>query len=446
MELATAMCKLRGAAFWSLDSVTGGVVKRAYRELRAFDAMDSQSGQLAEHRQSALRKLLQHAVDTTEFYSDVRGKTLDEFPVVDKNGLRERQESFMSSKYNKSELVTMSTSGSTGTPFVCYQDRGKKRRVTAEVIHYSESAGYRVGGNLIYLRAITEETRKSKLQQWVQNETLLDISNLDDLHIERLLSIVESSSRSGSMLLAYASTYDAMKDYFRRNGVAAVGNSRIQGIVASSEMLFDETRQTMADAFGCRCYSRYSNQENGIIGQDDLENNTFILNEAHYVVEILEMDCDQPATQGEVGRIVVTDLYNYAMPMIRYDTGDVGSIVYIERNGFKKRAIADFGGRRVDQVSDCAGRRLSPHAITNSLWRFSGIRQFQFIQETQTRYTVKISPADGFAALDEVRLLLQKILGDRAVVDVKLVDEIPVLSSGKRKYIVNNMISAQDLR
>lgn len=306
-------------------------------------------------------------------------------------------------------------------------------------IFYSEKAGYSVGSNLIYLRAITAESHKSRLHQWIQNETLLDISNLDDEHIERLLGDIEKASRIGSMMLAYASTYDALKDYSRRKGHSAVGSSKIHGLVSSSEMLFDDTRDAMSEAFNCRCFSRYSNQENGIIGQDDTENNTFILNEAHYIVEILKMDADELATEGQVGRIVVTDLYNYAMPMIRYDTGDIGSITYVQRNGIKKKAITSFGGRRVDVVYDCHGKRLSPHSIGNAFWSFPEIHQWQFVQESKTQYTIKINIKGKFERRSKVQAMLLRLLGDEAEITIEFVDDIPVLASGKRKYIASKV-------
>lgn len=436
--MARAMHELRRVAFWCLDKARGGAVSQAYRELRAFDAMDSRSTEIMEHQHLALQQLMNHAVATTRFYGGMREGPLAQFPVINKNVIRTHQEDFMSNKYDRSRLVTMATSGSTGTPFVCYQNPGKKKRVNAEIIYYSEKAGYSVGGKLIFLRALTEESRKSRLQQWIQNETLLDISRLDDEHIEQLLRDIEKASRrEGAMILAYASTYDAFKDYFRRRGHGAIRCTRVDGIVSSSEMLFDGTREAMERAFGCRCFSRYSNQENGVIGQDDVQNNVFVLNEAHYIIETLKMDSDAPATEDEVGRIVITDLYNYAMPMIRYDTGDIGSIVRVVRNGIEKKALADFGGRRVDVVLDCRGNRLSPHSITNRLWSFPEIRQYQFVQESQTQYTVIMSVDHGFARQGHLTAALLELLGAEADIRICLVDEIPVLASGKRKYIVN---------
>ena len=440
--IANAMCKLRSTAFWFLDAaVKGGDVKKACQELKTFDALDSRSALLAEHQQLALQKLLQHAISTTNFYGKIQGNCLADFPIVDKNIIRKQQDDFISSKYNKTELHTMATSGSTGTPFICYQNIGKKRRVNAEVIYYSEKAGYSVGKNLIYLLEITKESHKPKLVQWIQNETLLDISNLDDKRIEMLLGEIDKASRTGSMIKSYASTLEAVSDYFRRKGISAVDQARISGVVSGAEMLFDDTRDAISKAFHCHCFARYSNQENGIIGQDDTEKNVFILNEAHFIVEIFRMDEDELAAEGEVGRIVVTDLYNYAMPMVRYDTGDLGSIVYVERNGVDKKAITNFGGRRIDMVFDCHGNRLSPHTFSTYFRSFSEIQQYQFIQENKTRYSVKINTETEFVRQNELKAFLQHSLGDKAVINIETVKEIPVLASGKRKYIVNKMLS-----
>lgn len=335
----------------------------------------------------------------------------------------------------------MSTSGSTGTPFISYQNFEKKKRVNAAVIHYSQKAGYRVGKNLIFLRAMTEESKKSTLKQWIQNENLIDISYLSNEDIKNILIEIKEISKKGSntMILAYASTLDILKDYFLKFDTNIARKADVSGIVSSSEMLYDETREVLEEAFNCKVFSRYSNQENGIIGQDDHLNNNFILNQANYYVEVFKLDKDQLADKGEVGRIVVTDLFNYAMPMIRYDTGDIGSINYIKENGLKKKIINNFGGRKVDVVYNVDGHRLSPHSLTNNFWRFNKIKQYQFIQEGKSDYIVKINVGNNFNKEDELIKVLNRLLGSESNIKINYVDEIPVLSSGKRKYIVNKI-------
>jgi phenylacetate-CoA ligase len=433
------LCKIRNRAFWTLDSLKGRPIKAAYEEIKKIDNINSSDKYINNYHNQAFNKLAKHAIATTEYYKDIKIDSLNNFPVINKIIIKDSQNKFLSNKYKKDQLIQMSTSGSTGIPFVSYQDIGKKRRVNAEVIYYSEKAGYSVGKNLIFMRVITDKTYKSKLNQWTQNETLIDIGNLDDQKIELIIDKIIGVSRNGSMILAYASTYDVFRDYFIRNGYSITEKANIAGVISSSEMLFDNTRELMSKAFNCRVYSRYSNQENGIIGQDDEENNVFIINEADYIVEIFDMERDNPVSEGEIGRIVVTDLFNYAMPMIRYDTGDIGSITTINNNGSIKKAIINFGGRRIDVVYDSFGNRLSPHIITNNFWGFPEIKQYQFIQETKNEYTVKINVEGKFIRQDEVKEKLFSLLGNKAVVKIELIDEIPVMASGKRKYIINHV-------
>jgi len=431
--------RLRATGLWGLDLVKGGERKKAYCGLRAFDAMDSTCPAIQEHQREALHNLLLHAITTTRFYQEMRGDNLAEFPVVDKNIIRARQDDFMSNKYDKRTLTWITTSGSTGTPFMVYRNAEKVCRVSAEVLYYNEKAGYRFGANWIKLRALSKPSHRATLKERIKPEKVVGISRIDDAHIERLLHTVQGITQRASIIVAYASTYDALRDYFRTNGAMPSADMRIAGMVSTSEMLFDDTRDTMEKVFHCRCFSRYSNQENGIIGQDSMNRNVFILNEAHYIIEVLKMDRNEPAHDGEIGRIVITDLYNYAMPMIRYDTGDIGSLAYVREGGVTKKAISDFAGRRVDAVFDTHANRLSPHSITNTMWLFPEIRQFQFIQEDNKNYTMRLNINEPFKRQEELRTQLQKLLGSDAKVIFEVVEEIPVLASGKRKYIVNKM-------
>ena len=431
------MCELRRAGFFYLDQLRGGTVKKAYQRLKTFDSLDSHSPQVLQHQQSALRNLLKHAADTTKFYSSFKDMDLKDFPVINKDIIKTQQNSFLSKKYKKENLTVMFTSGSTGIPFSSYQDKIKKKHVNAELIYYSEKAGYQLGKNLTYIRGATQGNYRTKFKQWLHNETLILVSKLDDITLEKITEKINSGSES--TILGYASTYSSLKNYFDRNGCASVNKAKVKGIISNGEMILDDTRETIEKAFNCRCYSRYSNQENGVIGQDDTENNIFLLNEAHYIVEILKMDTDEPAEKGEVGRIVLTDLYNYAMPMIRYDTGDIGSIKYLKQGDITKKTIDDFGGRKRDMIFDCKGNHLYSSVLSIGFDQFPEVRQFQFIQESPVQYRIKINTSNEFKGKDELVKWLKDFLGQEAEIAIEHVDEIPILESGKRKMVINLM-------
>ena len=104
------------------------------------------------------------------------------------------------------------------------------------------------------------------------------------------------------------------------------------------------------------------------------------------------------------------------------------------------KGIGNFGGRVVDMIFDTEGNQMSPHTITNSMWEFQGVRQFQFIQKKKREYVLKLNvDKDTFMQEDKIISILTQRLGSDAEIRIEYCDEIPVLASGKRRYIVNDM-------
>lgn len=430
----------RAQAFWCMDILKGGYVKKALQPLIAIGDGIWSEEQITGYQQDCLQKLLTHAKETVPFYRNQSDIDLNHWPVVNKNTLRENADKAISNLYDKQKLIRMSTSGSTGTPFVSWQDVGKKKYVNAETLYYNGKIGFSIGRRIIYLRSIVGEVQKSKLQQFSQNIILLDCKDLSDEGIkEKLKLIAQYSKGCGAMMMGYASTLEAFRRYFDKYGYKEAEDANLYGIVSGSEMLYDSTRESMEKAFHCECVSRYANEENGFLGQDGIENNVFEINRADYFVEILKMDEDIPALPGEIGRIVITDFFNYAMPMIRYDTGDVGAIVKISDGRKEYQAIGSFGGRSVDTVTDCHGNYVSPHAITNMMWSHQQVKQFQFVQNDIGRYTIRLNVDPK--QVDEGTLIsgYRNIFGMEAEFRIEYCDEIPVLNSSKRRYIVNEI-------
>lgn len=151
--------------------------------------------------------------------------------------------------------------------------------------------------------------------------------------------------------------------------------------------------------------------------------------QASYYVEVLREGSDEPAPEGEAGRIVVTDLYNRAFPMVRYDTDDLGTMV---RDPSDERALGCVWGRRVDSVYDASGALINPHGVTNGMWGVEGVRQWQFAQTTPGEYEVRVLPDEG-ADPDPADIIsrLGPVLGPGARVAVRRVGGIPVLGSGR---------------
>ena len=203
---------IRAGLFWTLDALRGGPVHRAFEQIAHADAVCFDDPWLAEHQRQAWLALRDHVREHVPFYRDCPD-ALSDFPVVDKNTIRDGGEAFFSDAFPREALYQMSTSGSTGTPFISYQDAGKKRQVRAEVIYYGSRLGYRLGSNLSYIRNVVKQISKSPLRQFLQNQTLIDFGRLDDAGVEEILAQLRQVSRRESVtLMGYASTYAALRD------------------------------------------------------------------------------------------------------------------------------------------------------------------------------------------------------------------------------------------
>jgi phenylacetate-CoA ligase len=205
-----------------------------------------------------------------------------------------------------------------------------------------------------------------------------------------------------------------------------------------SESLNEFTKASLEKYFGVPAVSRYSNLENGIIAQQETNGNLrFLVNTASYHIEILKIDTDAPAKEGELGRIIVTDLYNYAMPMIRYDTGDVGSL---EQDASKpgRLYLSKVEGRKLDMLYDTKGTIVSSYIMYKNMWQYTEIRQYQLIQNGEKEYLFKINVGETFERESQLVEEFKSYLGDDAVFQIEYVEEIPLLDSGKRRKLVNN--------
>ena len=75
------------------------------------------------------------------------------------------------------------------------------------------------------------------------------------------------------------------------------------------------------------------------------------------------------------------------------------------------------------------------------MWEFQGVKQYQFIQKGEKQYIIKLNvDKDSFTKEDRIRTIFLEKFGHDAEITIKYCNEIPVLASGKRRYIINEML------
>jgi phenylacetate-CoA ligase len=422
--------------FWLLDFLKGNKIRKHYNEI-VLMLNHASSDEALQRQEKNLSALLHHAVTTTQFYKN--GFTaLKNFPVVNKTIIRESFPLFISNKYKESELIPVVTSGSTGTPFKVYHDRNKKLRNSADTICFAHLSGYNIGDRVIYLKVWVNQNMKSSLRFWMENMVPVDVFLLNDANIRDVLHRMEND-QSTCVLVGYASALELLCKYLEKNYKEYV-NTSVKSVIAMSETLNDCTKINLQKYFHAPVVSRYSNLENGILAQQEINGSgRYVINTASYIVEILKMDSDDKAEPGQTGRIVITDLFNYGMPFIRYDTGDIG-VLSPDSDKAGNMYLAKVEGRKQDMVYDTQGNFISSYRIQFIFEEYPDIIQYQLIQIGWKEYTIKLNPDGMF--IKEVELIkeLKSCLGEDAVFTIEYVSEIPLLSSGKRKMIINTLL------
>ena len=422
---------IRRTGFWTIDSLKGGATKKHYRAINQIMANPNSETNVAR-RSAILNDLLDHATKTVPFYSKYRQEYFDVFPVVQKNMIVNNFDDFKSNRFQTKELYKVTTSGSTGIPFFLFINQNKKNRNSADTLFFLKNVGYNIGDRLYFLRLWKGE-RKNTLSKLLQNIVKVDISKMTDDFIDNLLNDLRAD-KSSKYCIGIASSLETLCNYLDKTHSKGL-NLNIKSFIANSEALNRYTKKSIEKYFNAPIVSRYSNEEQGIIAQQEINGNeTFRINWASYIVEIFNMEKDIPAKLGETGRIVVTDLFNYSMPLIRYDTGDVGSM----KLAGKELVLAKVEGRKMDLIYDTKGELISSYSIYPIMHLYyNQLKQYQFIQIGQKKYLIKLNVHDKFHSGTDLINAFKSILGKDAQITIEFVNDIPILSSGKRKKVMN---------
>ncbi len=434
---------LRKEGFWLSDMLKGGHIKSHYQDIKGilenFDSPES-----LKRRNHHLNNILNHAVTTTDFYREYSGKTdLRDFPIINKSIIRKNYDSIQSDPFRKKRNFKMSTSGSSGTPFTTLQNTDKKRRNTADAIYFKQQVGFEIGYRLYYVRKWFKMHQRDWLTTEMRNIRMVNVTEFTDAYLSDFIQALKNDS-SNKVILAYSSALRDICKYLDNSGSQSV-QTDISCIIAMAEGLGDYTRKTLKKYFNAPILLRYSNMENGILSLQLSEiNNHLQINWASYFVEILHPVKDVPVEEGELGRVVVTDFFNYAMPFIRYDTGDLARMV--SDTVFNTApAFSKVEGRKMDVLYDTSGRIQSSFIIFH-LESYSEIKQFQFIQVNEKQYTLKLNLEGTFKHEEKLKDLFKGYLGNDAEISIIYENEIPQLSSGKRRLIINNYKKERDKR
>jgi phenylacetate-CoA ligase len=430
---------LRNRAFKTIDALRNKPIQKYINELYDFEITGFEYTTV----QKKLKELLTLAQSASPYYENKNGDfELSTYPVIAKSFLINNANDIRSMRHTQEKLIRVSTSGSYGTPFSFYLTPEKKKRQKAEVIYYGLEAGYEVGVSHAYFRTTLS---KSRFKLLLQNETFICSKILGNDFLIDARALLKKKKLK--ILIGFPSAIAMLAQFCIDSGDKPT-DFVVKGVLTFAENLTAKQRNCISKVFGCKVYSRYGTEELGVLGCQSDNESDFILNTCNYVVEILKLHENVSVSPGEMGRVVVTDLHSDAFPLIRYETGDLAVLgdVFEENKGWAK-SLKMLSGRVMQMLNATNGEKLYPLYFENIIEKTDFFVQYQLIQRTKKEFTLKLVPRATFdtSEFSEIVLIneLREWLGDDALIELQMVDDIEMLPSGKRPSVINNLAMYQ---
>ncbi|MHA1280572.1 MAG: phenylacetate--CoA ligase family protein, partial [Candidatus Helarchaeota archaeon] len=178
------MKNIRWYVFWVVDFLIGRPVRKYYNEVKSCYNHGASTAEI----QTKIHRLINHAINTTEFYKSYNRNTdLNQLPVVNKMIYKESYDKFLSSQHkNAKSIRKRNTSGSTGIPFTMVQNRDKIHHNTAASIFLCSLGGYFIGMKQAFIRVWLDRNKKSRFRSILENIWMIDASKLDEKRIKTI--------------------------------------------------------------------------------------------------------------------------------------------------------------------------------------------------------------------------------------------------------------------
>jgi phenylacetate-CoA ligase len=249
-------------------------------------------------------------------------------------------------------------------------------------------------------------------------------------HFERM------NKYQAEVIVAYTNPLYEFARFLKRESLTP---AQPRSIIVGAEKLHDFQRKLIEEVFGAPIFETYGSREFMLIGAECDQHSGLHLSMENLLVEILNDD-GSPTPVGQEGNVVVTDLFNYGMPFIRYVNGDRALAGFETCScGRGLPLLKKVVGRQLDTLETPDGRKIPGEFFPHLIKEFPAVRRFQVVQEKLELITLKLVVDGGLTLADREHLLseVRKCTGTEVDVQLQLVDDIPLTKAGKLKVVVH---------
>jgi phenylacetate-CoA ligase len=398
--------------------------------------------QLRAQQLRQLELLLAHASRTVPFYQGRltaiaglrRGELTMEhvgtLPLLTRGAIQEAGDSLHSVALPKEhgKTSTISTSGSTGRPVTVRTTQVTSLFFRALNLRYHQWHGRDFAAKAASILRLHGAVADDEPVNWVPGYrsgpmVRFDVTRPLREQLDWLLA------EEPAYLLTYPGNLRSLVEFSLETGRRP---QRLRQIATMGEVMDASLRQLCARAWGVTVTDAYSSQEVGMLALQAPGGEHYLIQEESILLEAID-ESGNPTPPGAVGRVVVTDLHNFAMPLIRYEIGDFAEVGPPSPCGRGLGVLTRILGRSRNMLRLPDGSQVWPVFSTAMSESLTPLRQIQLVQRQRDRVAAILVVARPLTAAEEAeaRAIIGRAVRQQLAVDLEYVAEISRSVSGK---------------
>lgn len=395
-----------------------------------------------------LKKILLHAKQNVPFYaSSFTNINLNEFntlsdleklPILSKSDINNNFNKLIANNISKSRLQIITTGGSTGVPLKLLHD--KKFPIMVNGWRTFRWWGVKPYDNIAF---IYRKTRTGLLLQlnsllWYPTKrSFLDASLMSEISMRKFY--IEICKSKPTILQGYVGAVFEFAKFIQSNNLNI---NFLKAVWVTSAPLINSQRQIMESILNAPVYDQYGCSEVFWLASECKEQKGLHIYSDIRHIEILRDD-NTASIPGEYGDIAITDLENYAFPLIRYKNGDRGRLIEKKcRCGLSFPLLDTIKGRVTDNIKLPSGNTITGDYLTTIFDDApEAIEQFQIYQFKNYTINLKCVPTNHIKSIEiceQKTRALQDLTKNEVKINLEIVNKI-YNEEGKTRYIISEI-------
>jgi phenylacetate-CoA ligase len=241
-----------------------------------------------------------------------------------------------------------------------------------------------------------------------------------------------------ALISTYANAMHLIAKEAERTGVSAPGLRAIQG---TSEPLPPAMRERLTRVFDCEVFDKYGLRETNIVAHESPSHDGMCIQAENVVVEFLRDD-DTPCEEGERGRVVLTTLNNFSMPLIRYETSDLAAALSGHcASGVNLPRMTSVAGRLQDLIVTPTGSSIDAYFFSYLFMRMDAVHWFQVVQRREDALLIRLVAPSGVAPEERAEIVerIHHHTGFPFRIEFDLLSRMPDSPTGKFRLCVSEL-------